>query len=135
MRWALDTNVPTYLEQLMMRRIQIYASFDDYLKDQSPKNQSIIRALRRFVKRVEPGLNEAVKWGNGCWIGRSGPVAYVYSATEYVQFGFFNGSSLKDPSGLLAGKGKYVRHIKVRHPSEIDERAFAALLKQAAGPR
>jgi hypothetical protein len=116
-----------------MRRIPTYASFDDYLKDQSPKNQSIIRALRRFVKRVEPGLNEAVKWGNGCWIGRSGPVAYVYSATEYVQFGFFNGSSLKDPRGLLAGKGKYVRHIKVRHPSEIDERAFAALLKQAAG--
>ncbi len=60
------------------------------------------------------------------------PVAYVYSATGYVQFGFFRGSALKDPRGLLEGKGKYVRHIKVRGPSEIDERAFAALLRQAA---
>jgi hypothetical protein len=59
----------------------------------------------------------------------------VYSAAGYVQFGFFNGSSLKDPRGLLEGKGKYVRHIKVRNRSAIDERAFAALLQQAAHSR
>jgi hypothetical protein len=118
-----------------MTRMKTYASFDDYLKGQNPKNQAIIRALRRFVKRVEPGLTEAVKWGNGCWLGTNGPVAYVYSATGYVQFGFFKGSSLKDPSGLLEGNGKYVRHTKVRHPSGIDERAFAALLRQAADSR
>ena len=63
-----------------MKRMKAYASFDDYLKDQNPKNQAIIRALRRFVKRIEPGLSEAVKWGNGCWVSNSGPVAYVYSA-------------------------------------------------------
>jgi hypothetical protein len=56
----------------------------------------------------------------------------VYSDTGLVQFGFFAGASLKDPKGLLEGKGQYVRHTKVRAPSEIDERAFAALLKQAA---
>ena len=49
-------------------KMKKYASFDDYLDDQPPKNRSIIRALRRFVKRVEPGLEESVKWGNGCWV-------------------------------------------------------------------
>ena len=116
-------------------KMKTYESFDAYLKDQSPRNQAIIRGLRRLVKRVEPELSEAVKWGNGCWIGRSGPVAYVYSAPDYVQFGFFRGSSLKDPKKLLEGKGEYVRHIKVRKPSGIDERSFGALLRQAAGPR
>ncbi len=116
-------------------KMKSYASFEDYLKDQNPKNQAIISALRRLVKRLEPQLGEAVKWGNGCWVGSRGPVAYVYAATEYVQFGFFNGSSLKDPKGLLVGKGKYVRHTKVHDASEIDERAFAALLRQAAGSR
>jgi hypothetical protein len=115
-----------------MKRMKAYASFDDYHADQKPKNRAIIGALRAFVRRVAPGLSEAVKWGNGCWIGKSGPVAYVYSDTGYVQFGFFHGSALKDPKGLLEGKGQYVRHIKVRDPSGIDERAFAALLKQAA---
>jgi hypothetical protein len=32
---------------------------------------------------------------------------------------------------LLNGQGQYVRHIKVRDLSEIDERAFGALLRQA----
>jgi hypothetical protein len=118
-----------------MEKMKAYASFDQYLKAQSPRNQLIIRALRRFVNRIEPALSEAVKWGNGCWIGTKGPVAYVYSDTEYVQFGFFNGSSLKDPKGLLEGKGQYVRHIKVRTRSAIDEPAFGALLRQAAHPR
>ena len=114
-----------------MAKMKAYADFDDYLENQSVKNQEIIRALRKFVKRVEPGLREAVKWGNGCWIGSKGPVAYLYSDTAYVQFGFFHGSSLKDPKGLLAGKGQYVRHIKVHDRSAIDERAFGALLRQA----
>ena len=118
-----------------MGKMKAYADFNEYLDAQSSKNQAIIRALRRFVKRIEPKLSEAVKWGNGCWIGNTGPVAYVYSDTEYVQFGFFNGSSLKDPKGLLEGKGEYVRHIKVRNRSTIDERAFAALLRQAARSR
>lgn len=109
-----------------------YASFGEYLAAQSARNQVIIRALRRFVNRVAPGLTEAVKWGNGCWVGSKRPVAYVYSAPDYVQFGFFAGSALKDPKGLLEGKGQYVRHIKVRTRAAIDERAFAALLRQAA---
>ena len=71
-----------------------------------PENRTIIGVLRDFVKRIEPGLSEAVKWGNGCWVRKKGPVAYVYAATGYVQFGFFSGSSLKDPTGLLEGEGK-----------------------------
>lgn len=117
------------------KRMKAYASFDDYLAGQKRQNRAIIAALRDFVKRVEPGLSEAVKWGNGCWVGKEGPVAYIYSATGYVQFGFFRGSSLKDPKGLLEGEAMYVRHVKVRDPSEIDERAFAALLRQAARVR
>jgi hypothetical protein len=118
-----------------MQRMKAYASFDAYLADQKPRNRKIIGALRKFVKREQPRLNEAVKWGNGCWVGNNGPVAYVYSTTDYVQFGFFRGATLKDPKALLEGEGKYVRHIKIRAASEIEERAFAALLRQAARPR
>lgn len=155
----------------MAKKMKAYASFDDYLADQPSKNRAIIRALRAFVKRTAPKLQEAVKWGNGCWVkpppdrspvshslspgtragvrvrpvgrakrrGRRNPgvpgggaACYVYSAPDHVQFGFVLGSSLKDPRKLLEGSGAYVRHIKVRSAREIDERAFAALLRQAA---
>ena len=113
-------------------KMKKYGSFDEYFAEQSPKNRSIIRRLRAFVKRVAPGLEETVKWGNGCWVKGKLPVSYVYSAPDYVQFGFFRGSSLKDPRGLLEGNGQYVRHVKVRKTSDIDEGAFKALLRQAA---
>jgi hypothetical protein len=113
-------------------KMKKYGSFDEYFADQLPKNRSIIRILRTFVKRVAPGLKESVKWGNGCWVMGNVPVAYVYSVPDYVQFGFFRGSGLKDPQRILEGKGQYVRHIKVRKASDIDEDTFRVLLQQAA---
>jgi hypothetical protein len=113
-------------------KMKAYASFDLYLADQPPKNQKIIRVLRKFVKQTLPKLEESVKWSNGCWLQGKAVVAYVYAAPDYTQFGFIRGSSLKDPRGLLEGEGQYVRHIKVRKLADIDERAFAALLRQAA---
>ena len=115
-------------------KMKQYPSFDAYYADQARANQAIVRPLRRFVKQVAPGLQESVKWGNGCWLKDGTPVCYVYSGPDYTQLGFFLGSTLKDPKGLLQGNGKYVRHIKLRSPTEIDERAFAALLRQALRP-
>ncbi len=115
-----------------MPKMKSYATFDDYLADQSSRNRSVIRALRKFVKRVAPQLQESVKWGNGCWVKGKVPVAYVYSAPDHVQFGFSRGAALKDPKKLLQGEGKFVRHIKVLKPADLDARAFAALLRQAA---
>lgn len=115
-----------------MPKMKSYATFGDYLAGQAPRNRSVIRALRKFVKRVAPQLQESVKWGNGCWVKGKVPVAYVYSAPDHVQFGFFRGAALKDPKKLLQGEGKFVRHIKVLKPADLDARAFAALLRQAA---
>ena len=113
-------------------KMKAYATFDLYLADQPLGNRAIIKALRAFVKRTAPGLEESVKWGNGCWVNGKTPVAYVYSDKGFVQFGFFRGASLVDAKGLLEGKGQYVRHIKVRAVGDIDRAAFAALLRQAA---
>lgn len=115
-----------------MPKMKAYASFDLYLADQPAKNQKIIKALRTFVKRTAPKLAESVKWGNGCWLKGKVPVVYVYSDTDWVQFGFIRGSSLDDPRRLLEGNGQYVRHIKVRKVGDIDPRSFGALLRQAA---
>ena len=112
-------------------KMKEYATFNAYCADQSPANQKVIRALRRFVKREAAHLNESVKWGNGCWIDGKTPIAYVYSAPDHVQFGFFRGATLEDPGELLRGKGKFVRHVRVVTTSDIDERACAALLRQA----
>ncbi len=115
-----------------MAKMKAYATFDLYLADQRPKNQAVIRALRRFVQREQPTLVESVKWGNGCWLKGKKPVAYVYAGDPaFTQFGFMYGSKLKDPQELLEGNGAFVRHIKLRTAKDIDATAFAALLSQA----
>jgi hypothetical protein len=114
-----------------MPKMRAYATFDLYLANQPPRNRAIIRALRAFVKHAAPHLVESVKWGNGCWLKGKVPVAYVYSDDGFVQFGFIRGSALHDPAGLLEGKARYVRHVKVRKVGDIDPRSFGALLRQA----
>ena len=118
-----------------MKRMKAYESFNVFVADQKRPQRAVIRALRRFVKRVRPELVESVKWGNGCWLDGEKPVAFAYAASDHVQFGFFGGAKLKDPRKLLQGSGQYVRHIKVSSPSKIDARAFAALLRQAKPAR
>lgn len=118
-----------------MPKMPSYPSFDAYLAAQTPKHRTIIRELRKFVRKTAPHLQEAVKWSNGCWVQGKVPVSYVYCAPDYVQFGFIRGSALKDPKGLLEGNGQYVRYIKVRRRADIDVRAFTNLLKQAVAAK
>jgi hypothetical protein len=112
-------------------KMKAYATFDDYAADQTPANRALIRGLRKLAKRAAPALVESVKWGNGCWLKGEKPVAFVYSAPDHAQFGFFAGAALKDPKELLQGSGRYVRHVKIRSASDLDASALGALLRQA----
>lgn len=116
----------------MPRPMKAYDSFDAFLKDQHRANASVIRALRKMVKAEAPGLVETVKWGNGCWTGPSGPVAYAHCEPDHVQFGFFAGTSLKDDARLLQGRGKFVRFVKMRKPAEANAAAVKSFLREAA---
>jgi hypothetical protein len=113
-------------------KMKSYATFTEYTQAQTPRNQAMIRALRTLVKNTAPGLEETVKWGNGCWVKGDEPVAFVYSRAEYLEFGFFSGTALDDPAGLLEGKGQYVRHVKMRAPADTRRGGVARLLRQAA---
>lgn len=112
-------------------KMKSYDSFSDWMADQSPKNQTLIKHLRKMVNGTSLGLDEAVKWGNGCWVKDDLPVIYLYADQDMVQFGFFAGSMLTDKKDLLKGKGKYVRHIPVSTKADIDEKYFIKLAKEA----
>lgn len=56
---------------------------------------------------------------------------YVNAFTAHVNVGFFLGAELADPSGLLQGTGKFMRHVKVRPGEPLDETALRALITAA----
>ncbi|HYX28548.1 MAG TPA: DUF1801 domain-containing protein [Pyrinomonadaceae bacterium] len=56
---------------------------------------------------------------------------YVDSFTAHVNVGFFRGAELYDPSGLLEGTGKFMRHVKLKPERQINERALTKLIEAA----
>ncbi len=57
--------------------------------------------------------------------------AYVNAFKAHVNVGFFLGAELADPSALLEGTGKFMRHVKLRPGVAIDEDALDALVEAA----
>lgn len=109
-----------------------FKTFAQWAADQRTSQKKMISALRKLVKKAAPTLVESVKWGNGVWLGEEWPVAFLHAKDDHLQFGFFGGSGLSDPKGLLKGSGKYIKHIKVYTLDDIDEAAFSRLIRQAA---
>ena len=110
------------------------------LDDFPPPMQAIAQRLRKIVKRAEPDAIERVRPG---WrlIGYDLPIgkrlvyfAYVAPEYEHVHLGFEWGVLMDDPEGRLFGRGvtRQVRWLTLRSDREIEEPAFAALVREAA---
>ena len=69
--------------------MKAYASFADWKKDQSQKNQRLIGALQRVVKGTAPHLSTTVKWGQGCFADGDVHKMFIHTEEDHVQFGFY----------------------------------------------
>lgn len=56
---------------------------------------------------------------------------YVNAFTAHVNVGFFRGADLSDPTGLLEGTGKHMRHVKLRPTHDVDVDALTQLIETA----
>ncbi len=59
------------------------------------------------------------------------PFAYVAVFRQHANVGFFHGSSLPDPAGLLLGSGKHMRHVKLELGDALNEVALEGLVAAA----
>ena len=56
---------------------------------------------------------------------------YVNAFTAHVNVGFFRGAEIADPSGLLEGTGKRMRHVKLQSDANIDPHALKTMIETA----
>ena len=56
---------------------------------------------------------------------------YVNAFTAHVNVGFFLGAELPDPSGLLEGTGRFMRHVKLRPDRKVNDEALKKLVRIA----
>ena len=90
----------------------------------------IASTLDRTIRDADPELTNSIKWGNPAY-EKQGLVCYLAATKAYISLGFFNGAVLADPEGILEGKGKKLRHIKVRELRDIHEERISAWVREA----
>ena len=103
---------------------------ETYVRSLEAGQRALVQKLRRLVKAQAPHLVEVMKWGNVCWVG-AGNVCLIHVADDHLDFGFFMGTSLPDPKGILVGNGKFLRMVKVRKAADIRPRALAGVIASA----
>ncbi len=120
---------------------ETHGKFEDVLRSARPEVRPICRALRDLIARLDGDFVEVVWPRQGIASFGVGPrkmsehYAYIGVQGSYVNLGFYHGSSLGDPTGLLEGTGKSLRHVKVRGAADVRKAALAALLREAIDDR
>lgn len=56
---------------------------------------------------------------------------YVNAFTAHVNVGFFRGSELADPAGLLIGTGRFMRHVKLAPNMDMDSDKLERIIESA----
>ena len=92
--------------------------------------ERVAGAVREVIRAVGPELTLERRWGMPWYVGRD-LVVLVGAFGHHVGVEFWRGTSLKDPSHLLEGTGKNLRHVKVRTVADATCPAMLALLREA----
>jgi len=58
-------------------------------------------------------------------------ICFISVYGKHVNLTFTDGTELEDPSGVLQGSGRRMRHITVKKLSELDRPEIRAYLRQA----
>jgi hypothetical protein len=104
---------------------------DAWFADDPVELQSIAERWFAVMRQCGDDVRELIH--DGCPVAcvEDAPFGYVDSFTHHVNVGFFHGAMLADPAGLLLGKGKHMRHVKLSPERELDVAALSDLIAAA----
>lgn len=118
-----------------------FGTFDDLLAITAEPMRPIATALREMVLDVHPDAVEVVRLGDRASTFGIGPKkmseghTYVLPYSKHVNLGFYNGALLPDPSGVMEGTGKKLRHVKVRSVEQSADPVLRVLVEAALAER
>jgi hypothetical protein len=111
---------------------------DARIKELGDWRGETLSRLRGLIKQADPEVVEEWKWrkasnpGVPVW-SHQGVICTGETYKSVVKLTFFKGASLEDPSELFNAslEGNTRRAIDVHEDDEIDEKAFATLIRAA----
>jgi hypothetical protein len=106
-------------------------TIDAWMKEHSGESGALAQAWFETMRKCGDEVREV--FHDGCPVACLGdaPFAYVNVFTSHVNVGFFHGAALPDPSRLLQGTGKSMRHVKLRPGTVTNGVALRRLIEAA----
>ena len=106
-------------------------AIDAWLKERSGALGMVARQWFEVMRKCGDEVRELLH--DGCPVACLGdaPFGYVNVFTSHVNVGFFHGAALPDPGRLLQGTGKFMRHVKLRPGTAVDDAAISKLIETA----
>lgn len=104
---------------------------DTWLKGHRGELGAIARKWFDVMRNCGDEVRETLH--DGCPVACLGdaPFGYVNVFTAHVNVGFFHGAGLPDPSRLLQGAGKRMRHVKLRPGMPADTASLLRIIQAA----
>ncbi len=84
-----------------------------------------------FIRGCGSDVRELLHDGHPTACVGDAAFAYVNAFRAHVNVGFFRGTELPDPAGLMEGTGKLMRHVKLSPERQVDTAALEKLIVSA----
>lgn len=104
------------------------SSVAEYVAQVDADVRPLFRAVRAFVRKHAPELDERLYMGVPSYWGDAG-LLYLADHSRHVNLGFTHGARLADRDRLLEGTGKNLRHVKIRSKEDLTPQ-LAALVRE-----
>jgi len=101
-------------------------TIEEWLR-KSDSSTALARTWFRKMRACGEDVLELMHDGHPVACVEDVPFAYVDVFKSHTNVGFFFGAHLDDPSGLLEGTGKNMRHVKLKPGAEPNPPALGAL--------
>src|SRR4051812_47854977 len=102
---------------------------DRWFETRNPELVAIAREWFARMRNCGPDVTELLHDGHPTACVADAAFAYVNVFTAHVNIGFFHGASLADPSHVMQGKGRLMRHVKARPGALPDVAPLQALIR------
>ena len=111
--------------------VRLDPNVDLWLRKQAPELSALAATWFQRMRECGHDVREVMHDGCPTACVRDAAFGYVDVFRAHVNVGFFRGTELDDPRGLLEGGGKRMRHVKIRSGVDLDSTALVALIGAA----
>ena len=107
-------------------------AIDAYARSVDAPLAVTISRLVSLVRSSVPGHDEVLFRGAPSFCIQGEPFCYLVGYPKHLKLGFCDGTALSDPAGLLRGKGKSMRHVRLAPGEPFPAAALVDLVGQSA---